>query len=63
MHERVKYTDKQGNKGAWLIRNTWWNSSTRKLQRTTKHGTEQEITKVHTRQGKHKTGIVTSRLL
>jgi len=34
-------------------------STNEKLQRTTKHGTGQEITKVHTKQGKHKKAIVT----
>ena len=60
--QRFKYTGKQAkqdNKGVWLIINTWETNNQEKLQRTTKHGTKQEITKVHTRQGEHKTGIMT----
>jgi len=44
----------------WLTRHTWEQSNQQeKLQGTTKHGTGQEITKAHTRQGEDKTGIMT----
>jgi len=49
----------KGTRGRGKSETPWRTNQQEKLQRTTKHGTEQEITKVHTRLGKHKTGIVT----
>jgi len=52
-NRRVKYTGKQDNKGAWLIRNTW-EQLTRHMANRESHDRQEQGTK-------HKTQTVTLR--